>query len=89
MQLGEVMNRLSFQWQIEKASFGLLRDTRRLKKNTNGINKMMEEKMVEENKIEIRRCLLFFYTLFLIKNKTLNSNKNKNILLTGNKEHTI
>ena len=42
--------------------------------------------MVEENKIETRNCLLFFDTLSLIKDKTLNGNKN-NILLIEIKEH--
>ena len=45
--------------------------------------------MVEENKTETRNCLLFFDTLSLIKNETLNSGKNKNILLTEIKEHAI
>ena len=45
--------------------------------------------MVEENKIETRNCLLFFDTLSLRKNKTLNKDKNKNILLTEIKEHAI
>ena len=63
-----------------------LRDTRRLqkKKKTNGINKM-----VEENKIKTRNCLLFFYTIFLRKNNTLNSDKKKKNLLTKIKEHAI
>ena len=38
--------------------------------------------MVEENKIESRNGLLFFDVLSLRKNKTLNIDKNKNILLT-------
>ena len=45
--------------------------------------------MVEENKIKTRSCLLFFDTLFLIKNKALISNKSKNILWTEIKEHAI
>ena len=45
--------------------------------------------MVGENKIETRNCLLLFDTLFLRKNKTLNTDKNKNILLTEMKEHAI
>ena len=61
-----------------------LRDTRRLKKKTNGINKM-----VEENKIKTWNCLLFFDTLFLRKNNTLNGDKNKKNLLTKIKEHAI
>ena len=43
--------------------------------------------MVEENKIKTRNCLPFFDTLSLRKNKTLNSDTNKNILLTEIKEH--
>ena len=49
----------------------------------------MKEKMVEENEIKIRDCLLFSDTLSLMKNKTLSSDKNKNILLTEVKEHAI
>ena len=45
--------------------------------------------MVEENKIETRNCLLFFDTLSLRKNKTLNKDKNKNIFLPEIKEHAI
>ena len=45
--------------------------------------------MMEENKIEIRKCLLFFNTLPLRNNKTLKSDKNKNVLLTEFKEHAI
>ena len=70
-----------FQQQIKRVSFSLwlspgftstspLKDTRRLKKRTNEIHKM-----VEENKIETRNCLLFFDTLSFRKNKTLNSVK--------------
>ena len=56
-----------------------LRGTRRLKKKKkNGISKV-----VEENKIETRNCLLFFDTLSFRKNKTLNSDTNK----TEIKEH--
>ena len=45
--------------------------------------------MVQENKKEKRSCLLFFDALSLIKNKTLNSNKDKNILLTEIKEDAL
>ena len=45
--------------------------------------------MVQENKIETRSCLLIFDALSLIENKTLNSNKNKNILLTEIKEDAL
>ena len=45
--------------------------------------------MVEENKTETRKCFLFFETLSLRKNKTMNKHKNKNILLTEIKEHAI
>ena len=83
---------LRFQWQIERALFDLwlgprftsmspLKDTRRLKKK-----RKWNYEMVEENKIETRNCLLFFDTLSLIKDKTLNGNKN-NILLIEIKEH--
>ena len=61
-----------------------LRDTRRLKKKANGI-----AKMVEENKVETRNCLFVFDTLSLRKNKALNSEKNKSILLTEIKDHAI
>ena len=46
--------------------------------------------MVEENKIKTSNCLLFFDTLSLRKNKALNSEKkNKSIVLTEIKDHTI
>ena len=91
---------LKFRWQIERASLGFrlgpgftstspLRDTRRQKKKENGINKRVEKKMVEESKIETRNCLLFFDALSMRKNKTLNSDKNKNILLAETKQHSI
>ena len=51
---------------------------------TNGINKI-----VEENKIKTRNCLLFFDTLYLRKNKTLNSDENNSILLTEINEHAM
>ena len=59
-------------------------DTRRLFKKASGITKV-----AEENNIETRKCLMFLETLSQRKNKTLNSGRNKNILLTKVKEHAI
>ena len=59
-------------------------DTRRLLKKANRITKI-----AEENKMETRNCLMFLETLSQRKNKTLNSGRNKNILLTKIKEHAI
>lgn len=58
-------------------------DTRRLFKKASGITKI-----AEENNIETRKCLMFLETSQR-KNKTLNSGRNKNILLTKVKEHAI
>ena len=85
---------LRFQWQTERASFGfrlvlglpqgIAMRCWKTEKKTNGIYKI-----VEENKIETRNCLLFFDTLSMRKNKTLNKDKNKNIFLPEIKEHAI